>query len=278
MSIYNLCLERGLSELLTTAQGGGGAGGLVAKSDSCNPSDCSLPGFPVHGISQARILEWVAISFSRESSWPRHLTHVSCIAGRFFIAKSPGRLPQSAEGLRSSEVYNCFLSIRVLELRLAWSQPSGSVYLTSRESRQWKLNSLILYKDKEPLFKVRAGLSRRQYHFQRVSHFKGFHDLDNFLLRNNVRATALLHQSVACREGQLGTDRSDLSFFSLICVPLIITTSCPSALLGHLTHPKAMKRAWWEGSKGIGRCGEEKVVVAMRQEGRGRGTTLKKPI
>ena len=39
MSIYNLCLERGLSEPLTTAQGGGGAGGLVAKSDSCNPSD-----------------------------------------------------------------------------------------------------------------------------------------------------------------------------------------------------------------------------------------------
>ena len=199
---------------------------------------------------------------------------VSCIAGRFFTAKLLGRLPQSAEGLRSSEVYNCFLSIRVLELRLAWSQPSGSVYLTSRESRQWKLNSLILCKDKGPLFKVRAGPSQRQYHLQR----EGFHDLDNFLLRNNVRATALLHQSVACWEGQLGTDRSDLSFFSLICVPLIITTSCPSALLGHLTHPRAMKRAWWEGSEGIGRCGEEKVVVAMRQEGRGRGTTLKKPI
>ena len=46
--------------------------------------DYSLPGSPVHGISQARILEWVAISFSRGSSWPRDQIQVSCIAGRFF--------------------------------------------------------------------------------------------------------------------------------------------------------------------------------------------------
>ena len=37
----------------------------------CNPMDCSLPGSSVHGISQARILEWVAISSSRGSSPPR---------------------------------------------------------------------------------------------------------------------------------------------------------------------------------------------------------------
>ena len=46
--------------------------------------DCSPPGSSVHGILQARILEWVAISFSRESSQPRNQTQVSCIAGRFF--------------------------------------------------------------------------------------------------------------------------------------------------------------------------------------------------
>ena len=40
--------------------------------------DCSPPGFPVHGISQARILEWVVISFSRTSFWPRNQTHISC--------------------------------------------------------------------------------------------------------------------------------------------------------------------------------------------------------
>ena len=54
----------------------------------CEPMDCSLPGSSVRGFSQARILEWVAISFSRGSSWPRDRTHVSCdscITGGFFI-------------------------------------------------------------------------------------------------------------------------------------------------------------------------------------------------
>ena len=50
----------------------------------CDPMDYSLPGFSVHGILQARILKWVAISFSRGPSWPRDQTQVSCIAGRFF--------------------------------------------------------------------------------------------------------------------------------------------------------------------------------------------------
>ena len=53
-------------------------------SNSCDPMDCSLPGSSVPGIFQARILEWVAISFSRGSSPPRDQTWVSCIAGGFF--------------------------------------------------------------------------------------------------------------------------------------------------------------------------------------------------
>ena len=51
---------------------------------SCDSIDCSLPGSSVHAISQARILESVAMPFSRGSSWPRYQTRVSCIAGRFF--------------------------------------------------------------------------------------------------------------------------------------------------------------------------------------------------
>ena len=56
-------------------------GGLVTKLclTFCGPMDCSPPDSSVHGISQARILEWVAISFSRESSPPRDRTGVSCI-------------------------------------------------------------------------------------------------------------------------------------------------------------------------------------------------------
>ena len=50
----------------------------------CDPMDCSLPGSSVHGIFQARILEWAAISFSKGSSQPRDQTQVSCIVGRCF--------------------------------------------------------------------------------------------------------------------------------------------------------------------------------------------------
>ena len=51
----------------------------------CDPMDCSLPGSSVHGIFQARVLEWVAISFSRGSSQPRDRIWDSHIAGRCFI-------------------------------------------------------------------------------------------------------------------------------------------------------------------------------------------------
>ena len=59
---------------------------LVTQSclSLCYPMDYSPSGSSVHGILQARILEWVAISFSRGSSQSRDWTQVSCIAGRFF--------------------------------------------------------------------------------------------------------------------------------------------------------------------------------------------------
>ena len=50
----------------------------------CDPMDCGPPGSSVHGILQAKILEWVAISFSRRSSQLRDGTQVSCITGRYF--------------------------------------------------------------------------------------------------------------------------------------------------------------------------------------------------
>ena len=50
----------------------------------CHPKDCNPPGSSVHGILQARILEWVALHFSRGSSPPRDWTCVSCIASRFY--------------------------------------------------------------------------------------------------------------------------------------------------------------------------------------------------
>ena len=50
----------------------------------CSPMDCTPPGSSVHGILQARILEWIAISFCRRLSGPRDQTQVSCTAGRCF--------------------------------------------------------------------------------------------------------------------------------------------------------------------------------------------------
>ena len=66
----------------------------VAKScpTLCNPMDYNPPGLSVHGIFQARILEWVATSYFRESSQPSDWTHVSCVScitGIFFATMPP---------------------------------------------------------------------------------------------------------------------------------------------------------------------------------------------
>ena len=56
----------------------------LVMSTLCDPVDCSLSSSSIHGIFQARLLERIAISFSRESSWPRDWTRVSRIVGRRF--------------------------------------------------------------------------------------------------------------------------------------------------------------------------------------------------
>ena len=73
---------------------------LVAQScvTLCDPVDYGLPGSSVHGIFQARILEWVAISFSRRSSWPRNWTRVSHIVGRCFTIWATGKPKNSGVG------------------------------------------------------------------------------------------------------------------------------------------------------------------------------------
>ena len=70
---------------------------LVAQScpTLCDPMDCSPPGSSVHEIFQARILQWVAISFSRGSSQPRDRTQVSCAAGRCFTDRAAREAPYS---------------------------------------------------------------------------------------------------------------------------------------------------------------------------------------
>ena len=57
----------------------------------CDPTDCSPPGSSVHGILQARVLEWIAVPFFRGSSWPRDWTWISWVAGRFFTIWATGK-------------------------------------------------------------------------------------------------------------------------------------------------------------------------------------------
>ena len=57
----------------------------------CDPIDCSLPGFSIHGIVQARVLEWVAISFSRGSSWHRNQTRSPALQADALPSEPPGK-------------------------------------------------------------------------------------------------------------------------------------------------------------------------------------------
>ena len=90
-------LGRGVRETCLVGASLGGSKGLgewwKVESESevaqlcptlCDPIDCSLPGSSARGILQARVLEWVAVSFSKRSSQPRDQTQVSHIAGRPF--------------------------------------------------------------------------------------------------------------------------------------------------------------------------------------------------
>ena len=75
----------------------------------CNLMDCSPPGSSVHGILQARILEWVAIPFSRGSSQPRDRTCIFCIVGRFFTAEPSVRVLVTQSCLTLGDPMDCSL-------------------------------------------------------------------------------------------------------------------------------------------------------------------------
>ena len=97
-----------------------------------------LPGSSVHGISQARLLEWIFILFSMESSWARHETHISCIAGGFFSLLL---------GITALFSHPCFLRLPPT-FRFPRNRARGS-YITillrecSEEKPEWMLGSRI---------------------------------------------------------------------------------------------------------------------------------------
>ena len=89
----------------------------------CSPMDCSLPGSSVHGTFQVRILEWVAMPSSRGSSQPSDWTHVSGIAGGFFIHWA------TWEGLTMSLTPNKCPTLQILPQSWLLNNPAYSKYL-----------------------------------------------------------------------------------------------------------------------------------------------------
>ena len=100
-------------------------------SDSCNPMDCNLPGSFVHVISQARILGWVTISFSRGSYQPRDQTLVSCsvfcrqILYQLSYQGSPKKLYISNKLLMTYSTMDPKVCITMTHVRIT-AQPSNS--------------------------------------------------------------------------------------------------------------------------------------------------------
>ena len=98
----------------------------------CDPMDCSLPGSSVHGIFQATVLEWIAISFSRGSSQPRDWTQVTHIVDRRFTI---------------------WATREVLIRRKGNTAPNATHWWAGREHSRWK-GPRIIFNWEEPLPKV----------------------------------------------------------------------------------------------------------------------------
>ena len=106
---------------------------LLSHVRLCDPMDCSLPVSSLHGILQARVLEWVAISFSRGSSWPRDQIQVSHIPGRCFnlwATREAHRLFSASQVLLSflSWCFACTSMSEGVFLMYPWRDTSTSTY------------------------------------------------------------------------------------------------------------------------------------------------------
>ena len=96
----------------------------------CDPMDCSLPGSSVHGIFQAIVLEWIAISFSRGSSWPRDQTQLSHIVDRRLTIWATMEVPYLYTTTYyiyvSIYVYTCIYIYLFIDCFVAYDFPGGS--------------------------------------------------------------------------------------------------------------------------------------------------------
>ena len=120
---------------------------LVAQSclTLCNLMDYSPPGSFVHEIFQARILECVAISFSRGSSLPRDQTWLSIIAGKLFTIWV------------TREAYMFKKSICLREHFMGWSNTSNHIHTLMQQFTLF----ILTYQESYPLFFLKRAHSRK---------------------------------------------------------------------------------------------------------------------
>ena len=118
--------------------------GSVAKSCPTlfDHMDCSLPGSSAHGISQARILEWVAISFSRGSSWPREPASPVKNPGRILYNWATWEAQRASAQFSSSVVSNSLWPHGLQHTRLPCSSATPGAYSNSCPSSQWCLPTI----------------------------------------------------------------------------------------------------------------------------------------
>ena len=103
-----------------------------------NPLDCSLLASSVHGIFQARIFEWFAISYSRGSSWPRAWTYVS------FFSCTDGQILYHCTTWEALDVYVCIYMYTLTNhlLKEIFSNPFLSQWMCKKYKRMRRLGSI----------------------------------------------------------------------------------------------------------------------------------------
>ena len=116
----------------------------------CNHMDCNPPGSSVHGISQGRILEQVAISFCRGFSQPRDQTRVSYLAGGFFTTEPP-----------------TWKALAFISLKYIFAQEANLIINQTRVTVEDRLHFVVKKKSRE-VFSVWRKLVFRQLYFHLV--------------------------------------------------------------------------------------------------------------
>ena len=111
----------------------------------CNPKDCSLPGSSVHGIFQARILEWGAIAFSRRSYQPRDWTQVSCIVDRRFTIWATREVLSNLDSILKSRDITLPIKVHLVKAMVFPVVMFGCESWIIKKAEHWRVDAFELW-------------------------------------------------------------------------------------------------------------------------------------